>query len=235
MEQGEELIALCAELDERLQAFDQADEQIVELGKEIQAAEQIAHKQAEKISAGRQKAAAEIKQSVEGTLQELGIAGAVFEVRIGDAGELTPTGRDTVCMLFSGNAGAEAQPIEQVASGGEMSRVMLALKGLVAQRMQLPTIIFDEIDQGVSGRVADKMGEIIARMGSVMQVLNITHLPQVAAKGEHHYHVEKDPESGTRMRELGAPERLEHIAMMLSGSQVTDAARKQAAELLKKF
>lgn len=114
--------------------------------------------------------------------------------------------------------------------------MMLALKGLVAKSLHLPTIIFDEIDTGVSGQVADRMGEIIAEMGDSMQVLNITHLPQVAAKGQHHYYVYKDAggaASGTHIRELSQTERVEHIAAMLSGSAVTDAARTQAKELLK--
>lgn len=229
---GENLLALQEELDNKLQAFGQADERIGALKKEIVALEATAALEAAAISKGRTQAAGEIKTHVEQTLNELGISGAVFEVQISPAETLTPTGADRIQMRFSGNKGSEPQPIEQVASGGEMSRVMLALKGLVAQRIQLPTIIFDEIDQGVSGRVADKMGEIIARMGNSMQVLNITHLPQVAAKGEHHYHVSKD-DSGTRMRKLKAAERHEHIATMLSGNQITEAARKQAAELLK--
>lgn len=229
---GENLLALQEELDSRLQAFDQADQQIGVLKKEIAALEETAIAEAAGISKGRTQAAREIQTYVEQTLEELGIGGAIFEVGITPAEALTPTGADRIQMRFSGNKGSEPQPIEQVASGGEMSRVMLALKGLVAQRIQLPTIIFDEIDQGVSGRVADKMGQIIARMGNSMQVLNITHLPQVAAKGEHHYHVSKD-ESGTRMRKLKAEERHEHIATMLSGNQITEAARKQAAELLK--
>lgn len=233
LQNGEELIAFREELDRKLQTLHEADEDIVRLRKEIEALQEKAESEAARLSTSRSKAAREIKKHVETTLKELGIQGAVFEVQVEPARELTPTGQDRLAMLFSGNPGTAPQPIENVASGGEMSRVMLALKGLAAQRMKLPTVIFDEIDQGVSGHVADKMGEIIARMGESMQVLNISHLPQVAAKGGHHYHVEKDTRNGTRIRELKPEERLEHIAMMLSGSQVTEAARKQAGELLK--
>ncbi len=231
-----ELLRLQAELDAQLQEFDAAEGRIGELRREIAALEERATKEAERMTAGRLKAGPKIAKHVVKTLGSLGIRGAVFEVEITPAEGLTATGADRIEMLFSGNAGTKPQPIEQVASGGEMARVMLALKGLVAKSLHLPTIIFDEIDTGVSGQVADRMGEIIAEMGDSMQVLNITHLPQVAAKGQHHYYVYKDAggaASGTHIRELSQTERVEHIAAMLSGSAVTDAARTQAKELLK--
>jgi DNA repair protein RecN (Recombination protein N) len=231
-----ELLRLQAELDAQLQEFDAAEGRIGELRREIAALEERATKEAERMTAGRLKAGPKIAKHVVKTLGNLGIRGAVFEVEITPAEGLTATGADRIEMLFSGNAGTKSQPIEQVASGGEMARVMLALKGLVAKSLHLPTIIFDEIDTGVSGQVADRMGEIIAEMGDSMQVLNITHLPQVAAKGQHHYYVYKDAggaASGTHIRELSQTERVEHIAAMLSGSAVTDAARTQAKELLK--
>lgn len=227
-----ELLRLQEELDAKLQGFEAAAGRIGELEREIARLEAEVAAEAERITAGRLKAGPKIAGHVMKTLANLGIRGAVFEVSITPAEGLTPTGADRVAMLFSGNAGTGPMPIEQVASGGEMSRVMLALKGLVAKSLHLPTIVFDEIDTGVSGAVADKMGEMIAEMGRAMQVLNITHLPQVAAKGEHHYYVYKDAASGTHMRELEPAERVEHIAAMLSGSAVTEAARTQARELL---
>lgn len=227
-----ELLRLQEELDAKLQGFEAAAGRIEELEREIARLEAEVAAEAERITAGRLKAGPKIAGHVVKTLANLGIRGAVFEVSITPAEGLTPTGADRVAMLFSGNAGTGPMPIEQVASGGEMSRVMLALKGLVAKSLHLPTIVFDEIDTGVSGAVADKMGEMIAEMGRAMQVLNITHLPQVAAKGEHHYYVYKDAASGTHMRELEPAERVEHIAAMLSGSAVTEAARTQARELL---
>ncbi|MCH5305522.1 MAG: DNA repair protein RecN [Rikenella sp.] len=227
-----ELLRLQEELDAKLQGFEAAAGRIGELEREIARLEAEVAAEAERITAGRLKAGPKIAGHVVKTLANLGIRGAVFEVSITPAEGLTATGADRVAMLFSGNAGTGPMPIEQVASGGEMSRVMLALKGLVAKSLHLPTIVFDEIDTGVSGAVADKMGEMIAEMGRAMQVLNITHLPQVAAKGEHHYYVYKDAASGTHMRELEPAERVEHIAAMLSGSAVTEAARTQARELL---
>lgn len=127
------------------------------------------------------------------------------------------------------------QPVEKVASGGEMSRLMLSLKSLVARSGQLPTVIFDEIDTGVSGSVADRMGEIIVRLSSGLQVINITHLPQVAAKGSDHFFVYKEESASgtaTRIRKLAPSERVEQIARMLSGTDVTEAAREQARLLL---
>lgn len=232
----EELLRLQTELDARLQGFDAAETRISELKRQIGEMEAKAAKQAERITAGRSGAAPKIARHVMKSLGELGIRGAAFEVKIAPAGGLTATGADSVGMLFSGNAGTAPQPIENVASGGEMSRVMLALKELAARSLRMPTIVFDEIDTGVSGSVADRMGEIISAMGDSMQVLNITHLPQVASKGEHHYYVYKDAAdgAGTRIRELTPEERVEHIAAMLSGSAVTDAARTQAGELLKR-
>ena len=138
-------------------------------------------------------------------------------------------------FLFTANRNTALQPIEKVASGGEMSRLMLALKALVVSHMQLPTIIFDEIDTGVSGAIADKMGEIVTALAAQLQVINITHLPQVASKGDHHFFVYKeDTPSGTqtRIRELTADERVTEIAKMLSGSAVTQAAIDQARLLL---
>lgn len=238
-----ELLRLQSELDAKLQGFDAAETRVADLKRRISELEATAMAEAGRITEGRRAAAPKIGKHVVKTLNELGIKDASFEVRITPAraaSGLTSTGADEVAMWFSGNAGTAPQPIEDVASGGEMSRVMLAIKGLVAKSMRMPTVIFDEIDTGVSGRVADKMGEIIAEMGGSMQVLNITHLPQVASKGEHHYYVYKDVSSGdnsgagTHIRELTTDERVEYIAAMLSGSAVTEAARVQAGELLKR-
>ena len=155
----------------------------------------------------------------------------VFEAAIDDLGELTRTGGDSVRFLFSANHGRAPQSVERIASGGELSRVMLALKALLAERMQLPTIIFDEIDTGVSGRIADAMGEIIASLAASMQVVDITHLPQVASKGAAHFVVYKR-DGRTSITRLSDDERITEIAKMLSGSEITDAAIAQARILL---
>lgn len=162
-------------------------------------------------------------------LKKLGIKTPRFEVSITNV-ELCSSGANSIKFMFSANDGAAMQPIESAASGGEMSRLMLSIKGLVAQKLSMPTIIFDEIDTGVSGAVADAMGEIIVAMSCAMQVINITHLPQVASKGEHHFQVYKD--KGTHIKKLSSEERVEQIASMLSGSTITDAARAQAKTLL---
>ena len=147
--------------------------------------------------------------------------------------ELLPTGMDRVRFMFSANGGVTPQAVEKVASGGEISRVMLALKALIARRKSLPTIIFDEIDTGVSGRIADAMGEIISSLGENMQVVAITHLPQVASKGESHYVVYKE-NSRTNISALDSEQRVMEIAKMLSGCEITDAALTQAKLLLEK-
>ncbi|HQB78536.1 MAG TPA: DNA repair protein RecN, partial [Tenuifilaceae bacterium] len=140
-------------------------------------------------------------------------------------------------FLFSANKAMPLQDLSKTASGGELSRLMLSLKSLMAQSSNLPTIIFDEIDTGVSGEIADKMGRIINRMSAGMQVINITHLPQIASKGKHHYMVYKDHStsvSATRIKELSTDERVVEIAKMLSGETVTDAALSNAKALLSK-
>ena len=145
--------------------------------------------------------------------------------------ELCPTGSEHIEFLFSANEGMTVRPIEKIASGGEMSRVMLALKSIISRSLALPTIIFDEIDTGVSGSVANAVGEVIAELSATIQVIDITHLPQVASKGNRHYLVYKS-ESTTNMRQLTDEERVTEIANMLSGENITDAAIAQAKILL---
>ena len=159
------------------------------------------------------------------------MAETVFRVELTPQPQLGRSGRDGVQFLFTANARMTPQPVERIASGGELSRVMLALKALLAERMQLPTVIFDEIDTGVSGRIADAMGEIIAALAAKMQVVDITHLPQVASKGSSHFVVYKR-DGRTSITRLTDDERETEIAKMLSGSEITDAARTQARILL---
>ena len=151
--------------------------------------------------------------------------------------ELGQNGADKVSFLFSANTSTPLQPVSQVASGGEIARVMLSLKAMISGAVKLPTIIFDEIDTGVSGKTAEMMAQIMKEMGSHgRQVISITHLPQIAALGSVHYKVEKnETASGTtsKMRQLDADERVREIAQMLSGSDVTEAAIQNAKELLK--
>mgnify|MGYP002520024869 CR=1 FL=1 len=165
--------------------------------------------------------------------KSLGMPNVRFHVNFSNTEVPTPRGMDKVAFLFSANLGAPLQNISQVASGGETARVMLSLKALLSGTVCLPTIIFDEIDTGVSGSVANAVGEVIATLSSTMQVIDITHLPQVASKGNRHYLVYKS-DSTTNMRVLTDNERITEIAKMLSGDSVTDAAIAQAKILLQK-
>jgi DNA repair protein RecN (Recombination protein N) len=183
------------------------------------------------IHAQREKGASMISESVEGMLSSLGMAEGRFTVELQQCEELQPTGCDKVRFLFSANGKVAQQAVEKVASGGEISRVMLALKALLAEKSKLPTIIFDEIDTGVSGRIADAMGSIICSLSENMQVVSITHLPQVASKGDTHFVVYKH-DSRTNITRLTSEERIEEVAKMLSGSEITSAAIEQAKLLL---
>lgn len=229
------LLALQAEYAARLNGIDSYEERLAELAQRIGVLQEKASKLAADITNGRKNTAPKIEQYVMEQLARLGMASAQLQVDIHPAGELQADGADVIRFLFTANRNTALQPIEKVASGGEMSRLMLALKALVVSHMQLPTIIFDEIDTGVSGAIADKMGEIVTALGAQLQVINITHLPQVASKGDHHFFVYKeDTPNGTqtRIRELTADERVNEIAKMLSGSAVTQAAVEQARLLL---
>lgn len=225
-----ELIALRDDVTARLAAIVHGDEAIAAAAEAVDAAERETRTLAARLHEARAAASVEFEREIVATVVPLGMPDTVFRV------ELTPcepgrTGADTVRFLFSANRTAAPQPIERIASGGELSRVMLALKALLATRMQLPTILFDEIDTGVSGRVADTMGAIIARLAGTMQVVDITHLPQVASKGRTHFVVYKQ-EGRTQIRRLTDEERTTEIAKMLSGAEVTAAALEQAAILL---
>lgn len=165
----------------------------------------------------------------------MGIANATFGVEVQAQEELQPNGRDTVAFLYSGNIQVSPQPLARVASGGELSRVMLSLKGIMAESVAMPTIIFDEIDTGVSGNIAALMGQLISQMGHRMQVLNITHLPQIAAQPGHHFQVYKNHTptgTQTKIRLLTPEERVGEIAKLLSGENVTEASLANARELL---
>ena len=230
-----ELIALREKYSAQLQTITTGDERIAALERHIKDLHTEALRRADEIHAERTKAVPAIDSELGATLAELGMPSARFTVEVAAQEELMATGRDRVSFLFSANVGLSPQPVEKIASGGEISRVMLALKALVARSMQLPTIIFDEIDTGVSGQIADAMGRIISDLSRSMQVINITHLPQVASKGKTHFVVYKEDTllgAMTSIRQLSARERVDEIAKMLSGSTVTSAAMEQARCLL---
>ena len=228
-----ELIAARDGYAARLAAIVHGDEEIAATEKALHETEQKAAALADRLHKAREKAAAGFAKQILATLTQLGMPDTVFEVALTPLAELGRTGRDNVVFLFTANRSATPQSVERIASGGELSRVMLALKALLARCMQLPTVIFDEIDTGVSGRIADAMGEIIESLSATMQVVDITHLPQVASKGSAHFVVYKQ-DGRTGIRRLTAEERITEIAKMLSGSRITDAAVAQARILLGK-
>ncbi len=236
VETVEELITLRNQLKEQLSHLDNSSEEMDILRQQEKAAREKALKKASELNALRLKAAQKVEKEMKSRLVPLGIPNIRFVVDITQT-EMTDKGTDKVAFLFSANTSTAMQPVAQIASGGEIARVMLSLKAMISGTVKLPTIIFDEIDTGVSGRVAEMMAKIMQEMGQTdRQVISITHLPQIAALGRHHYKVFKEEtKEGTksRMSLLSDEERIQEIAQMLSGSDVTTAAINNAKELLK--
>lgn len=231
----EELIALRDNILHQLSHIDNADEELDALKAKVNELLAICTTKAKALTATRQKAAKKIEQQITDRLIALGMPNTRFEVRIEEK-PLSNDGADKPAFYFSANKNTPLLPVAQVASGGEIARVMLSLKAMISGAVKLPTIIFDEIDTGVSGRVAEMMAQIMKEMGdSNRQVISITHLPQIAALGSNHYKVEKtDTADGTTstMRQLTPEERITELAQMLSGSNITDAAIQNARSLL---
>lgn len=231
-----ELIETYHQLKEQLSPIDHSDEDVEALEQEVAQLLEKAQKQAKELTAIRTKAAKKVEEEMKQRLIPLGIPNVRFCISLTEK-PLSHDGGDKVSFLFSANKSTPLQPVTQVASGGEIARVMLSLKAMISGAVKLPTIIFDEIDTGVSGKIAEKMAQIMVEMGNhERQVLSITHLPQIAAMGSHHYKVSKqETDEGTisRMTELSQQERIQEIAQMLSGSDVSEAALANAKELLK--
>ncbi len=225
-----ELIALRDRYAEQLSAIEHSDELVAAAEAKVAECESRATALAVKLHDSRVKASPAFGDAVVEILRKVGMADAKFRIAVTPC---TPTasGADAVDFLFSANASVEARAIEKIASGGELSRVMLALKTILARHLALPTIIFDEIDTGISGRTANDVGDIISSLAESMQVVDITHSPQVASKGSRHFLVYKE-QSRTHIRPLSTEERVEEIAKMLSGDTITDAALAQAKHLL---
>jgi DNA repair protein RecN (Recombination protein N) len=229
-----ELIEIRDQLEIKLMQFTTGDYEIERFEKELQATKNFLDELAKNLSAARKKVFNPFESKVQSLLHSLGMKNAKFLIHHENT-ELTETGIDRIQFLFSANANISPQNITKVASGGELSRLMLAIKYNISKAAGLPTIIFDEIDAGVSGEIADKVGRLIKEMASGMQVINITHLPQVASKGDEHFLVYKEAVNGTtktRIRRLSDDERLNEIARMLSGDSVTHAAIENAKVLL---
>ncbi|MBQ5714176.1 MAG: DNA repair protein RecN [Bacteroidaceae bacterium] len=234
---SEDLIVLAENIRSQLTLLTDASDNIHALEEVISSETIIAQKLAAKLSSGRQKAAEMLRKIVEKSLSLMDMPAAKFVVNIQSSTVLNPYGMDKITILFSANNSLAPRSLAEVASGGEMSRVMLALKALTSRQIQLPTIVFDEIDTGVSGKVASSMAQIMGEMckEAEQQVLAITHLPQIAAKADVHYFVYKEDVDGrtlTRIRELDSEQRITELAHMLSGSKVTDAAMENARQLL---
>lgn len=231
----EDLIALQNSLKEQLDKLDSFDSELERLSKLKEELLKEVLTIGENLSKKRQSAAKKIEKTMIEQLSVLGMPNVQFVIEITKTNVPDTTGCDYISFLFSANKNVSPKAVSQIASGGEISRVMLCLKSLIATASNLPTIIFDEIDTGVSGEIADKMGNIMKEMGGKIQVICITHLPQIAAKGTKHYRVYKIEEetSETKVVLLNAKERVQEIAKMLSGSNLTEAALKNAEELLK--
>jgi len=231
----DELISKKEEIGNLIQSIAVSDERLAELesllNREVNSMVTIANEMSEKRKAVLQ----DVELRITDLLKQLGMPNGKFRISLSKTKEFTPSGTDDADFLFSANKQVKPENIARIASGGELSRVMLSLKSLLTKNTNLPTIIFDEIDAGVSGEVADKVGQILAAMGKYMQVVNITHLPQVASRGTKHFHVYKD-ESGdstiTRVKLLSDDERILEVARLLSGSEITETAIKNARELL---
>lgn len=237
VESVEQLINLTQELQEKLDGINHSEENILKLEAKLKELESKTMEQALRLSKQRSKAATEVEKAMCEKLIPLGIANVQFKVDIEKRDTFDATGIDKVTYLFSANKNGALQPISQVASGGEIARVMLSLKALISSAASLPTIIFDEIDTGVSGHIAERMALIMKEMGEEhgRQVISITHLPQIAAMGKNHYRVYKednDDATNSHIVQLSVEERIEEIAKMMSGSTLTEAALSNAKTLL---
>lgn len=232
----EELIRVKDDYAGKLAEFSSLGQQIDATRTELQKAESELEDCSATLTKKRKSAVPQLEKQILGIIRALGMPDAQFRVKIETLGEKTVNGPDHVILLFNANKGAHPMEVSKIASGGEISRLMLAIKSLVASRKFLSTIIFDEIDSGVSGEVAGKMGGIMRKMSSQMQTISITHLPQIAARGNHHYLVYKENTADatrTLVQELPANERINEIAKMLSDEKISTSALETARELLR--
>ncbi|MFV0188496.1 MULTISPECIES: DNA repair protein RecN [unclassified Empedobacter] len=231
----EELIAKRDELESQTSGFDNLSDLIIHLNKELNSISEKLEKQVIKIRKNRISSIEIIRKNILNTLSQLGMENSQLTIQLNETTDFTATGKDEVLFLFSANKGMEPRIFEKSVSGGERSRLMLAIKKLLATHQHLPTLILDEIDTGISGKVANETGKVMQTMAENMQLLVITHLPQVASKGNYQLKVYKEvvnETTQTNVIELSQQQRLEEIAQMISGSELTDAAINQAKELM---
>lgn len=231
-----DLLNIKKELSNHLTEIATFNDELERLQKDIDTQRSVVEQKAEDLTKRRCEQIPKIEKEVLEYLEQLGMANSTFKIHIEKLEEPANTGFDSITFLFSANKGSKVEEISKVASGGELSRLMLAVKSVIAKAKTLPTIIFDEIDTGISGDIASRMAKILLNMSQFLQVINITHLPQIASKGEHHFHVQKkdvDDHVETNVILLDEKERINEIAKMLSGDQLTDEAILNAKSLLK--
>lgn len=236
LESVDELIAKAESMRQALDAIENADERIAEQEKTTHKAKAAMLEAAKRLTDARCKGATTIERELTGSLKNLGMPNVRIALQFSQRPQPDPTGLDAVQFLFSANKSVAPQDVAQTASGGEIARLMLSLKALIAQKQNMPTIIFDEIDTGVSGTMAEKMGQVMDTIAARAQVLCITHLPQIAALGAHHYRVfkeENDEGTHSHITALSDNERITEIANMLSGAQLTAEALANAKKLLR--
>jgi DNA repair protein RecN (Recombination protein N) len=230
-----ELLEIRDMLEEKVSATENVGADIDRKKKQLQLLEADLNTEAATISKKRRLVVPNLKKQLEDTLVDLGMASATFKIEIAPSKEFKPTGKDELSFLFSANKGSTYGDLKKVASGGELSRIMLTIKAILARYEQLPTMMFDEIDTGVSGEISNKMGHIMQDMSNTMQIFSITHLPQVAAKGVHHFKVYKEEElmgTNTKMKKLSPEERVVELAEMLGGKTLSESALAHARQLL---
>lgn len=230
-----ELIAIREELSEKVGFTENLEAKIEKKKQELALLEESLNIKAQALNKARTKALPQLKKQLESSLSSLGMPNATFNIAVDLSSEFRTNGKDKLTFLFSANKGADFGELKKVASGGELSRIMLTIKSILAKYEQLPTMMFDEIDTGVSGEISNKMGDIMQAMSETMQVFSITHLPQVASKGNHHFKVFKVDEANTtrtRMKQLSDDERVVELAEMLGGKDLSDSALAHARQLL---
>lgn len=231
----EELIAICESLDEKVQSTATIGEDLIKLAKEREVLNDELLELAQNISHKRKNTIPSLKEELESLLGVLGMPNARFNIDLLPSQRMLLNGKDELVFEFSANKGSNFGSLKKVASGGELSRIMLSIKAILSRFKTLPTIIFDEIDTGVSGEVSYKIGEVMHRMSRYMQVITISHLPQVAAKGAHHFKVYKetiDQSTYTQLKKLNPEDRIQEIAQMLGGEEISETAVQHAKELL---
>jgi DNA repair protein RecN (Recombination protein N) len=231
----DELIAIREELSVKVEAVANIESKIEAKRAEVQQITKEVDAWSDKISKARKSVIPKLKDMLQENLSALGMPSASFKIEVNQTNAFKMHGKDDLVFLFSANKGSNYGELKKVASGGELSRIMLTIKSILAAYEQLPTMMFDEIDTGVSGEISNKMGEIMQRMSKTMQVFSITHLPQVASKGQHQFKVFKEEQEGgtsTQMKKLSTDERITELAEMLGGKSLSESALAHARQLL---